>query len=70
MQLVEAKRKHLGWLKWSESVMASSGNKKKVMGSGESSRDSLATVADKAPITSERNVRSDLLDNNIPKPRL
>lgn len=50
--------------------MASSGNKKKVMGSGESSRDSLATVADKAPITSERNVRSDLLDNNIPKPRL
>lgn len=29
--------------------------------------DTMLTVADKAPVTSERKIRSDL-DNNLPKP--
>ncbi|KAI9078428.1 hypothetical protein K1719_039647 [Acacia pycnantha] len=40
------------------------------MTAGESSSESLATVADKAPITAERNVRADLLGTQLPKPYL
>ncbi|XP_054803191.1 peroxygenase-like [Prosopis cineraria] len=40
------------------------------MAAGESACESLATVADKAPITAERNVRVDFLDIHLPKPYL